>query len=226
MNARLIAALSLAVATAAGCVPNDASVRVFGLCSLPDNCVFPAKCDAIFIGKIKFDPVPGTTSRGEPVDGSLVWPVQFDNQLEPNNDATAGRVDTHTAWIESYLISYTTSVASIGDVEIPISSHPVPPSGNSVGIIPIVPASVSTFLTTVTGPADLAAEVKAKGRFADGTAFETGPFTVVVEIAPNEQSIEGSDANCRALTNDPTAVYVGACPQPGQTAAFSCAAGP
>jgi hypothetical protein len=227
MNARLIAALSLAAVAATGCVPNDASVRIHGLCSIPDTCLFPPECEAIWIGKIRFDPFPGTTSRGEPVDGSLVWPVQFDNQLEPNNDATAGRVDTHTAWIESYVISYSTSVASLADVEIPISSHPVPPAGASTGIIPIVPASVSAFLTSaVTGLADLTAEVKAKGRYADGSSFETGPFTVVVEISPNDLSLEGSDAHCQDLTGSPTSTYAGACPQPGQTAQFFCSGGP
>jgi hypothetical protein len=223
MNARLVTALSLAAVAAAGCVDNDASVHLFALCSAPEpgengGCIYPAACDAILLGPLAvdiFNPDSG---------GSLYWPVQVNNQMEPNNDASAGRLDTHTAWIESYVISYRSTTASIPDIEVGISSHPVEPGGSTVVIVPVVPPSVVPQLRLqVTGTADLTAEVNAKGRLADGTTFETGPFTVAVNIFPNAIPTP-TDADCRALSGDPasTAVYVASCPQPGQTSVIKC----
>jgi hypothetical protein len=147
MNARLLAIAGLAAL--AGCtVPNDASVRVLGMCFPPEptdagTCAYAATCSSLWLGGIEGD-VASTN-----IDGPLIWPIQVDNQRANNADRSGG-VDTAIAWIEGYRISYTTSglpgIPAIPSVDVAISRHPVLPAGSTVVIAPVVPASIGAIL--------------------------------------------------------------------------------
>jgi hypothetical protein len=205
MNARHLAALALLLAVT-GCVDNSASVRLFGLCFPPTPsesgaCSFPAKCDALMIGALEFDPANASPA------GALIWPVQVDNQRDPTTDASAGRSDTATAWVTGYEITYQGALSGSRSVAAPEAS-PVLPNGNTVVLVPIIPPGVGA---AVPAGGVVGAEIKAKGHYGDGSFFETGALPV--------QATAGVVTyGCPATT--PT--LVGVCPQAGQTAVPLC----
>lgn len=226
MNARLLAIAGL-VALAGCSVPNDASVRIYGMCYPPEPtdagvCAYAATCGSLFLGGVAGD-VSSTS-----IYGPLVWPIQVDNQ-RPSNKDRAGGVETATARIEGYRVSYTTSglstIRSIPSVDVAISGHSVLPAGSTVVIAPVVPASVGTLLFGLMGDGavlDFKAELKAFGHYGDGSKFETGAFQVVGKLGKRAIPVPTSANACP----DPTKpVYVGSCPQALQTSVVHCIAG-
>jgi hypothetical protein len=235
MNARILAAVA-GFAALAGCtVPNDASVRVFGMCYPPDPnesgvCAYPTSCASLFLGNVEGD------VASDSIDGPLIWPVQVDNQRSANPNSS-GSLDTAMAWIEGYRIHYAFSplagVKSIPDVDVPISRHPVRAAGSTVVIAPVVPAAVGTYLYGNMADSDLLnfeAELKAYGHYGDGDKFETGPFKIVGRLGRNNipqpvnSGTSGSPA-CAGL--DPSKpIYVASCPQSRQSSVMLCIAAP
>jgi hypothetical protein len=220
MNARAIATLALLAAAAAGCVPNDATVRIYGLCFPPTPtdvgaCTYASTCDSLILGGLEFD-----TASAAP-DGPLIWPVQIDNQRAANADR-AGGIDTAIAWVEGYKISYD-SAAGIPDVDIGISRSPINQGSSSVVIAPVIPRSVGTFLSSSpAGEMPIVAHLKAYGRYGDGSTFETGPFKIVVTATT---CLGGICASSVPVCSDPTKpVVLGSCPQPFQTSVTACTA--
>lgn len=232
MNARFLA-LAAALAVLAGCqVPNDASVRIYGMCYPPTPsesglCSYPSACGSLLLGEVEAD-VASTS-----LDGPLVWPVQVDN-LRTSTANTSGARDTAIAWIEGYSIHYTfkgvAAVRNIPDVRVSISRSPVNPSGSSVVIAPVIPASVGTILDGLMADTDLLdfqAELKAFGHYGDGSTFETGAFQIIGRLGRNNFQVpvnaaDGSGAPiCQVL--DPTKpIYVASCPQARQTSVIRC----
>ena len=234
MNARILAAVA-GLAALAGCtVPNDASVRVFGMCYPPDPtetgvCAYPTSCSALFLGNVEGD------VASDSIDGPLIWPVQVDNQRITNANDSGSR-DTATAWIEGYKIHYSVSglaaVRSIPDVDVSISRHPVKVGGSTVVIAPVVPASVGTLLFGLMADGELLnfeAELKAYGHYGDGESFETGPFKIVGRLGRNNiaQPVNSATGSpfCSALDASKP-MYVASCPQARQTSVMLCIAAP
>jgi hypothetical protein len=226
MTARPIAALSLAAALGlAGCIDNDVSIRLESACFPPTpnsdgGCTYPASCESVFLGNPVVDVTYGPTA------GTLVWPVQVGNQMVADGDR-AGGANSKDAWIERYTIKYVSSPVPISTATLNITRHLVPAAGKTVVIVPVVPASVATYLSgqfaTTPGPYEISAEVVAKGHLADGSAFETGPFTVVFTAV--EALYSPPDPLILCNGGDPlgTVPYVGSCPQEGQTSVPGCA---
>ena len=157
----------------------------------------------------------------------LVWPVQVRNQM-PEDDDRAGGVNSKDAWIESYTISYSSAQVSIPTVTTRISNHPVLAGGTTVVIAPVVPVNVATYLAGLaTGPWEVTAELVAKGHLADGSSFETGPFNVVFTACNGCLRPPGDYDPAVTTPQTCTAelpVYVGSCPQEGQTSVPLCVA--
>jgi len=217
MTARTLAALLL-LATA-GCIDNNASVRLTAACFPPSpnddgSCSYPSTCDSVMMGNLWVD----TTYA--PTGGTLFWPFQADN-LRPDNSGRDGGTNTATAFITGFKIKYTvlqaTPAISIPDVTLADTTRTVEPIGSTVLSIPVIPSSVATLLSgTGLGSllAEVRAEIRATGHYADGTSIETGPFSVVVNIQ------NGSWAP--SVCADPTQHIVGYCPQAGQTSVTAC----
>jgi hypothetical protein len=126
------------------------------------------------------DPVvdPGASS-------SVVVYLQVSNQLSNNADERSMRVNTHDAHVEEIVIS---------GLRLPISSKWIPAEGSTVlGVA--LPAVAGKF------------EVQLRGRFDDGSEFETAEFPIVV------RTCSGCVGSC-----DSGKV---ACPGPGQLP-FTC----
>lgn len=200
---RRLAVLALFLA-AAGCVDNSASVRIFGLCFPPTPsdsgaCSYPAKCSALMLGALVFD--PASTSP----DGPLIWPVQVDNQRDPTTDASAGRTETATAWITGFEVEYQGAVSGSVSVAAP-EVQPVLPGGSTVVLVPIVPPGV-----VVPAGGAIGANVKAKGHYGDGSFFVTGGLDVQATAGTVTYTCTGT-----------TTTIVGVCPQSGQTGVPLC----
>jgi hypothetical protein len=211
MNARTLIVLLLAAAT--GCIDNNASVRISAACFPPKpnddgSCSYPVKCDSVMMGNLAVDPSYVMTG------GTLYWPFQADNQRSSNAN-TDGATNTATAFITAFKIAYFSSSISLPTITIEDTTRMVEAAGTQVLSIPVVPPSVALQLTGIPGGVgQLRAEIRATGHYGDGQTFETGPFSVVVEV------VVGGWAP--ATCTDPAQTVVGYCPQPGQTSISLC----
>lgn len=217
MTARTLAALLL-LATA-GCIDNNASVRISAACFPPapnddGSCSYPSTCDSVMMGNLWVD-----TSYG-PTGGTLFWPFQADNQ-RPNNGSRDGGTNTATAFITGFKFKYTvlqsTPPVSIPEVTLADTTRTVEANGSTVLSIPLIPSSVATMLAAASGTllAEVRVDVRATGHYGDGQSIETGPFSVVVNVVNGT----GSGVACP----DPAAPNpIGACPQPGQSSVTLC----
>jgi hypothetical protein len=73
---------------------------------------------------------------------------------------------------------------------------------------------VATVLSTLAASTQVRVEIRAVGHYGDDTTFETGPFSMVINVENGRGSGVGG---CTA-----PAVVVGACPQPGQSNVQLC----
>jgi hypothetical protein len=228
MNLRLNAALILAAAfSLAGCIPNDASVRVFGVCAIPDTgCKFAPTCGTLYIGDFVMD-------IGNPSQ-SFVWPIQLDNQRPDNVDRDGG-TSTSNAWVEGYKLDFTTNTpgVTIPSTTVSVTSSPILPKGSSVALALIVPPSVGDYLNGLAGSLTpvVTIQLVAIGRYGDGSSFETGPFTVEVntcrgciglhDVAPLYDPIcATTDPGPPVVVTPGSIEFI--CPNDGQTAFYSC----
>ena len=219
MNIRTLAALL--VLAAAGCtVDNNASVRIANTCAPPEpgtggGCTYSATCDTVWMGNLWVD-TRYTSPSPDPSDGTLEWPFEFENQRGSNLDREGG-TDTATAFVTGYKIHYVLlsgpAGTNIPDVRVEDSSRTVKPGGSTVIMIPVIPRSVATLLGGGALLATVRAEIRATGAYADGQAFETGPYSVVVDIVNGRGIYYG----CPAV-----GMFIFGCPQLGQTAVTTC----
>jgi hypothetical protein len=227
MHARPIGSIVLAIALGlglSGCVDNDVSIRLESACFPPEpnadgSCSYPSSCSSVLLGNPAVDVGYGPTA------GTLVWPVQVGNQMVTDADR-AGGANSKDAWIERYTIRYASGQVSVPSVTVPITRHLVPANGRSVVIVPVVPTNVATFLAgalvTTPGPYEISAEIVAKGHLADGSSFETGPFTMVFTATSGTYATPDPIGLCNGGDPAGTVPYVGSCPQEGQTALPGC----
>ena len=229
MNARTLTILAALAALATGCVENDASIRMFGLCSPPTpssngGCLYPATCTTLALGRLEAD-VASTS-----IDGPLVWPIQVNNQRASNADR-AGGTETAYASIQGYRIKYGSTVVNAPDQDAPAlpGEHPINPGGSTVVLVPIITKAAGTLLSSQLGAAgqptiaDLTAEIRAYGQYGDGSSFETGPFEVQATVC-NGCILDG-DTNPAYYCRDPDAPrFVAACPQERQRSVPLCKA--
>ena len=217
MNVRTLAALLLLAA--AGCtVDNNASVRIANTCTPPEpaasGCTYSATCDSVWMSNLWVDPSYVSPSP-DPRDGTLEWPFEVQNQRESNNDR-AGGTNTATAFITGYKIHYVVLTGPAGltipDVRVDDSSRTVEPGGSTVIMVPVIPRSVATLLRGAL-LATVRAEIRATGAYADGQEFETGPYSVVVDIVNGR----GIGYGCPAA-----GMFIYACPKLGQAAVTTC----
>jgi hypothetical protein len=213
MNARTL--LVLLLATATGCLVDDyGTVTITAACFPPapdtsGTCTYPSSCSATMLGNTWVD------ATYAPTRGTLVWPFQVDN-LRPDNKSAEGGTTTSTAYVTGYKLSYASSAVSVPDVTLDSTSTTIPPVGNTVMLIQVVPANVATLLAALPAapPPQVRVDVRVKGHFGDGSSFEAGPFSMVVDV----RNGAGAGVACPVAT--PT--LVGVCPQPGQSGVPLC----
>jgi len=210
MKIRALAAL-LPLLALAGCTEdNNVSVQVFAICAPPESdCSFSGECGAKTLDVLRLD--VGVTSA--------YWAfIEVHNQLLDNTDVSAGRGNTHDAYVEEYAIEYEVQGGAIAlpSITDQVVSGPsiVPAEGTSVvSVFPIPPAIGQRLAMSVAAGAgvEVIAKVRLRGFYADQSRFETAEFPIPIVV-------------CNGCVGAPTCadatqVVVGVCPQPGQTPA-------
>lgn len=162
MKSRLLA-LGLLLG-AAGCVDDRASLEIYGICAMTDDCTFGAACDVYHMGTVDF------------ATGGSMLMVAFElhNQLPNNADLASGRVNSNDAHVDG------------GSVEFKVDGTVVSTwgflTGNSV-----IPADGTGLVWTYLAPSTLpvgvyTAELTLTGYYDNGNDFETGPFPVGLRV--------------------------------------------
>lgn len=227
MNLRALALLAALAAAGSGCIANDASVRLYGLCFPPTPtagglCAYPAACASLVLGRLEAD------VASEAVDGPLIWPLQVNNARPSNSDRSGG---TETAWavVKGFKITISTATASLPVLDVPISSHPINPGGGTaVLLVPLIPRAAATTLSGAisgTDILDVTIEIKAYGSYGDGQHFETGDFKV--EASLNDGGFPDPAVTPGIACGDPAnPTYLGSCPQARQSSVVACGPAP
>lgn len=163
MKSRLLA-LGLLLG-AAGCVDDRASLEIYGICAMTDDCTFGDTCDAYHMGTVDFA-----------TGGSMLQlAIELRNQLPNNADVASGRVNSNDAHVDG------------GSVEFKVDGTVVTTwgflTGNSV-----IPAGGSSLVWTYLAPATLpggvvyTAELTLTGYYDNGNDFETGPYPIGLRV--------------------------------------------
>jgi hypothetical protein len=217
MNTRTL--LVLLLAAAAGCVDNNASVRLSAVCAPPSDgsCAWGGTCGTVWMSNLWVDAGYSSTPATL-LDGTLYWPFQADNQ-RPDNSVRDGGTNTATAFITGFNIDYSSSSMALPSVKNLLdTTRTIAPTGSTVLMIPVIPASVSSLLNPIAVGnilTEVRADIRALGHYGDGSTFETGPFSVVVEVINGA----GSGVSC----SDPTLTnVVSVCPKAGQSNVSFC----
>jgi hypothetical protein len=182
MKTRLELLLPL-IALLACTAENNASIKVFGICAVPDdpsNCSFAATCDAQSIG-------PNVLDVGQPIDqgSNRLWVfVQVNNQLPENTNLNTFRTNTNDAYVHEAVVEYPGTGLPTTTSPI-LGSAVVPADGTAVISVTPIPESVGAILQTPGAvPAgsiiDGFAKLKLKGVLGDTTKFETGSFDIPI----------------------------------------------
>lgn len=192
MKSRLLSLLILTFG-AAGCVDDRASVEIYALCGMPENCTFSGSCDVGYIGAVYF--APGTAM--------LQLAFEMHNQLPNNMDLQTGRVNSNDAHITGGTVTYSgTATAGImpGDWSF-FTVGTVPADGTSV---------IWAYVASAGIPAgEYRAELTLSGYFDNGNDFETGPFPIGLLVG--------------AFAFGCTGTEVDVCPGTGAQSVYACA---
>ena len=216
MKTRTLAAAAIALGLSA-CAAEFSPVGIFEICKPPDpdtangSCLYPATCDAGLAGTPVLDV---TTAQ---LDFRL--PVQIDNLLLDNSLAADGRINTNTAHIQSFEMTY--SGAALAPWNVP-AAITVPTAGSSGAVLRLIPvAYFPTLAPAGTASTNIVVNVRGHGVLDSQGSFTTAWFKVPVTVC---SGCLASSFACTApafLVTCPPAATVGG--QPGQTATLACA---
>jgi hypothetical protein len=185
MKTRAIILLLAALPIGACRVDDMTSVQVAAVCLPPDDvaaCTFAGDC-----GKTEWI---GVTRLDRRISSRLHLIVQANNQLTNNADTSAGRGNSHDAYVTDMEVEYDAPV-SIPPWRAPIGPYHVPANGNSaISMFPIdfaTPGALSASAAIANAvPANgqyrLVANVRLLGKYQDETTFETAEFPVAVDV--------------------------------------------
>lgn len=210
-----LASLAL-VAAFSGCADNHSTIEIFGICAPPadaSSCASDGTCSALLASPRPFVYLQYTSFAGAAVDNELVMFMEFRNQRPRNEDRSSGRVNTADAKIEKY--KYKFGGVAVPELESPATGT-VPAGGSSTPVVPIIPGSAALLMQGLL-PAGLSlvtVELRAAGRYDDGSTFETGAYQVAVDVYNSTFPGYG----CPKLGDIVSAV----CPNPGQTSTWTC----
>lgn len=214
MKIRALAAL-LPLLALGGCAEDDnVSIQVYAICAPPESeCSFSGQCDMKTLDILALD--VGVTP--------FYWAfVEVHNQTLNNADDSAGRPNTHDAYVDEFRVEYEVPAGApaLPSVTERVASGPsiVPAEGSSVVSVFPIPTSIGQRLA-MSIPAGASAQVLAKvrlrGFFSDQNRFETAEFPLPISVC---NGCLGTPA-CA----DATQAVVSVCPQAGQTpAAVNC----
>jgi Na+(H+)/acetate symporter ActP len=210
--------LALAVA-ASGCVDNNASVEMFGICAPPTDAqtctVTAGACGTYLAGR----PYVYTTTGG--AANQLELFMQVNDEMPQDTNVDAGHTNSKDAFITEFDISFTSpDLSGIPSVVYPASSVPVAAGGSSSMVVALVPANALAAISSLMKGAGLTqavvvSNIVMKGHFNDGQSFKSGTYSAAVDVVDANFIPQG------CATAGDVAFY---CPNPagGQTDSFTC----
>jgi hypothetical protein len=143
------------------------------------------------------------------------------NQLPRNDDDTAGRVNTNDAIITGYELDFETVNYTREGYFYP-ANFPVAAGGTFTPVIKFIPEEIGVLMSariaeavgvTDPGPFTALVGVRLVGHLLDGHEFETGTFTIAVDVFNTTHPGHACP---------PGEIFVGACPNEAQTASLAC----
>ncbi len=207
------AALTVALATLGCAGQDDVSVQTQFVCAPaedPMDCAPDGECERFLTGQA----FAYTTVGG--FDNSLSFYFQIANQRPPNEDESAGSLNSADALLTEYDLSFIWEGTVIGRGTVPIVNATIPAEGTITPFATVIPASVMNFIRTNWPSADPAilgeVNIRFKGHFRGGGEFETGDFLLPVQIINADYSIP-------TCTAPDVLVY---CPNLGATGTTDC----
>jgi hypothetical protein len=213
MKIRALAVL-LPLLALAGCADDNVSMQVFGICAPPeDECVFSGECEAYTLAPLRLDVA----------QSPFYWAfVEVHNQTAQNDDETAGRPNTHDAYVEEFTVEYEAptlpGTRALPTVTKRLESGPsvVPAEGTAVISVYPITAEVGAIIRDDRiadgGTYEVLAKVRLRGFFADQTRFETAEFPMPIQVCDGAGC---ADIDCDPLTAG-VQPPVAACPKLGQ----------
>jgi hypothetical protein len=203
MKIRALAVLVPLLALSACTEDNNVSIQVARLCAPPDDgCSFQSTCDAQYIGVNVLD---------LSVTDAFWSFIEVHNQIENNEDVSAGRPNTHDAHVEEYEVEYSvTGGTALPSVRRRIEAGPtfIEAEGSAVVSVFPIPPEIAALL--VPG-SQVVARVRLHGFLDDQSDWETAEFPIPIET-------------CSGCLGVPVcAGTLSACPQLGQSpASITC----
>jgi hypothetical protein len=209
MNHRLV--FLLLTAGLIACTQSPIPVHFQSLCAEPEpdsstgGCKYSAECELVNVaGRIYWD----INARG-----TVYAPLQMNNQLEPNDDPSAGRVNDFDAYVTEFQMEYALDGVSLS----PAVSHQnltVPAGGSGTAEVQLVTVGVASAVADLlvgndleTWP-ELIVSVKASGKLRSGGEFTSDPYTIPVLVVPGQIGGEPDGYACCPPGNGQTAFCV------------------
>ncbi len=213
MKARSLASWVVLVLGLFGCtVQNRSSIELTELCMFPDTCVFSGgTCGQVLLHKPWVD---------VSVTDQFVLYVQANNQLPNNENIDIGQVNTNDANVEEYEVTYSGAPVSIPASRLQANGQ-VPAGGSTVlKVWPVIPGSGAAGLldqaaAAAGGFVDVVAHLVARGKYVNGSTFETGEFDIAFTACDGCFAIAGCLLACPPPVNQyGTLAQYGACVTP------------
>jgi hypothetical protein len=216
MRIRTLAAVALALGLSA-CSAEFSPVGIFEVCKPPapdttnGSCLYPATCDAGLAGTPVLDVLTAQ------LDFRL--PVQINNSLTDNSSVADGRINTNTAHIQSFEMTYTGAAVAPWSVG---GATTVPTAGSAGAVLRLIPvAYFPALVPSGSATTNIVVNVRAHGILDSQDSFTTAWFQIPVSVCAGCLASSFACTPPAVLVTCPPAATVGA--QPGQTATLGCA---
>lgn len=205
-----------AVALLASCANESYPVALHAICSPPEpesggGCLYDATCPATLAGTAYLDASPAS----HPFPNDFELPIQINNGMPNNADATTGRTNTNDAFIQAIDLEF--HGVGLAPVSLPVS-FTIPAAGSTSPVLSLVPYAYFPALQASVGGggAFLEIVVSVRGRGITGAQlkFTTPWFQVPVRVCDGCIDPANLCATGKTLT--------GLCPGFGQTATIKC----
>jgi len=215
MKTRTLAAAAIALGLSA-CSAEFSPVGIFEVCKPPapdttnGSCLYPATCEAGLAGTPVLDVSTAT------IDFRL--PVQIDNSLTDNSSKVDGRINTNTAYIESFEMTYTGAALAPWTIGTTVT---VPTAGSSGAVLRLIRVADFPALAPASGVTNIVVNVRGHGILASQDSFTTAWFKIPVAVCSGCLASSFACTAPAVLVTCPSGGSLGA--QPGQTATPACA---
>jgi hypothetical protein len=171
------ALLLLLLATLAACAKNgnNASIQMFGVCSVPESCSYSATCGEFALQNYTID---------VSMNDRIAVPIEVHNQLINNADTGSGgtgHTNTNNATVQTASIEWSAPGVAVSVTSDMVQA--VPADGTGVVVVELMnDAAWMAFSGVSPAGVTAIADLKLKGELGDGSTFETGTYRLSIDV--------------------------------------------